>query len=165
MAANLTINLSFGVACSPLAAWRALHSTRAAGQVYGPALQFSVHGAAGGTLVAGRTYIAQMRLLGRLPLGTQRIAVGDSIEPTGGEPIRTFHDSGSPLSGPLALLKHWDHRMTILPVAGRPQRCLWVERVEFAGALAPVLWPALALIWQMRRRRIQRLAPSWDAGQ
>lgn len=146
MAASLTINLSFGVACSPLAAWRALHSTRAAGQVYGPALQFSIHGAAGGELLTGRTYIGQMRLLGLLPLGTQRITVGDSIERTEGEPIRTFRDSGAPVSGPLALLTHWDHRMTILPVTGRPRRCLWVERVEFAGALAPAMWPALALM-------------------
>lgn len=94
-------------------------------------------------------------------MGRQVIEVRDEFGPEGPQQIRTMHDVGGPLTGPLTLLQGWHHRMSLSPVPGHPDRVHWSDTLEVGGRFAPLFWPVLTLTWRLRAGRIRSLAPRW----
>lgn len=152
----------FTIDCNADAAWRALHSPRVLAEVYGPLLDMQPLEAIPTQWEGGQSAAVGMSLGGILPLGTQLISVSDRELLQGGARVRILRDSGIPLSGPLASLTVWDHQMAVSPLADG--RTLWRERLVIGGASAPLLWPSLWALWQLRAARIRTIAPSWDGG-
>lgn len=189
----MRIDLRFTIDCDPDAAWRAVHSPAVAAQLYGSLMQLEPltplperFGATPGDDAAGETTAesaaesaaetaeetaaeaeveVQLRLAGLLPIGRQVICVRDETWGTGASLVRTMHDEGRPLSGPLALLTGWHHRMTITPVPGEPNRAIWRDRLAFGGPVALVAWPVMWITWAWRAQRIRKLAPSWRSAE
>ena len=94
----------------------------------------------------------RLRLLGIIPMGTQRITVSREDGPG---LARTFIDSGGAQTGPLALLRVWNHRMSVEPTE-RGARL--VDQLEFGeGFWAVVLCVPVWLTWQLRRRGLRSL--------
>lgn len=145
------------------AAWRALHSPRAVAELYGPLIEMEpldpeglpTSWEPGGEVGVGLT------LGGLVPLGRQLIHVSDRRTTERRGEARIFRDSGIPISGPLAGLDVWDHQIAVAPASDDPSKTLWRERLVIGGAIAPVVWPVLWMLWQWRAGRIAALAPSW----
>lgn len=161
----MQIRLRLELDCSPDVAWRAIRSPRAAAELYAPLLAlapaqgaqpFPEHWSEGDDVEA------QVRVFGLVGLGSQRIAIrlGRVYLPGGGI-APALHDAGRPLTGPLALLDSWDHRMAIEPIPADPTRCLWHDRLVVHGAAANVLGPLLRVVWCLRGFRLPALARTW----
>lgn len=93
------------------------------------------------------------RALGLVPVGDQsiRIAVWDHGR------TRLVEDSGRPLSGALALITSWRHRMMVSPRAGGGAE--FRDRLDFsAGWLTPLVAPGLWALWRWRARGVRRAA-------
>ncbi|UOQ59386.1 hypothetical protein MUN76_09995 [Leucobacter rhizosphaerae] len=160
--------------CSPDAAWDALHRPEVAAQLYAPALQMRPSEAFPARFTTGDRRTVELRLFGHWRLGTQLIEIEDRVpaDPDaseGADPIaddldasaRAMRDRGRPLSGPLAALARWQHRITILPAPG--SRAVWRDELSVGGAAAALFGPVLWAMWRIRRWKIRRLARSWDA--
>ena len=153
----------FAVQCSADTAWSAVHSPDVAARLYAPLIVMRPEHDFPERFGPGARASVRLRLWGRLPIGSQLISIEDSEAEDGTAEGRTMHDVGGPLSGPLALLSGWHHRITILPVTARG--AVWRDELTISGAWAPLCWPALAVMWQWRRRRLERLARSWEVRQ
>ncbi|WP_295010535.1 hypothetical protein [uncultured Microbacterium sp.] len=152
------VQLKFRIRASADAAWAALHSPEVLAALYGPLIVVEPVLPDEGDASVLHTAV-RLRLFGRIPLGTQLIGAYDETREQGGETVRILRDSGIPLTGPLAALDVWDHRMAVsaLPDGG----ALWRDRLVFGGPTSALLWPALWLTWQWRGWRIRRLARRW----
>ncbi len=94
----------------------------------------------------------ELSLFGLIPMGTQVVNVSYTIAPSG---ERTVTDSGSPTSGPLALLRDWQHRMTISAMDAHRTR--YVDTVTArAGVLTPIMWITIWAMWRMRGVALRR---------
>lgn len=159
----MRILLKLVLDCPPDAAWRALHSSRAIAELYGPLLEMSPLEAHPATsLEAGDDVPVQLRALGAIPVGRQLISVSERAAGDADGPVRIFRDSGIPLTGPLSALDVWDHQMAVSAVPGDPSRTLWRDRLVIGGAAALPLWPVLWATWQYRAMRLRALAPTWS---
>lgn len=176
----MRIDLRFTIDCDPEAAWHAVHSPAVAAELYGSLMQLEpltplperFGSAADPGTGSGRTEAhaeaeaeVELRLAGLLPIGRQVIRIRDETWGAGASLVRTMHDEGRPLSGPLALLTGWHHRMTITPVPGDPNRAVWRDRLAFGGSIALAAWPVMRITWAWRARRIRRLAPTWRSAE
>ena len=159
----MRILLKLVLDCDPDAAWRALHSPRAVGELYGPFVALEPLAAEGlpTRFSAGDDIPVRMTIGGAVPLGAQFIHVSERRVDEPGGPVRIFRDSGIPLTGPLASLDVWDHQMAVSPAPGAPGKTLWRDRLVIGGPTAAALWPALWTVWQWRGMRLRRLAPGW----
>lgn len=159
----MRVLLKFEIDCDADAAWRALHSPAAVGELYGPLLQMDSLATEGfpTAFQPGDDIAVGLSFAGVVPMGQQLIHVSDTLTSDSRGPVRIFRDSGLPLKGPLSTLDVWDHQMAVSPVPGSPERTLWRERLTIGGVTAPVLWPMLWTMWQWRASRIKALAPSW----
>ncbi|MET0297381.1 MAG: hypothetical protein ABW024_08270 [Microbacterium sp.] len=159
----MRILLKLEIDCDPDAAWRALHSPRAVAELYGPIMDLAPLDPDGlpTAMGAGADVPVALSMFGVVPMGRQLIHVSERFvdEPAG--QVRILRDSGIPLTGPLASLDVWDHQMAISPVAGRPDRTLWRDRLVIGGPTAVALWPLLWSTWQWRGARIRAMAPTW----
>ncbi|MFT4281949.1 hypothetical protein [Microbacterium sp.] len=163
----MRILLKLRLDCDADAAWRALHSPRAVGELYGPFVTLTPMAAEGlptrfepGMDAPVRMGV-ETRVAGTIHLGAQLIHVSDRYAEDRHGPVRIFRDSGIPLTGPLASLDVWDHQMAVSPLPGDPSRTLWRDRLVIGGPTAAALWPALWATWQWRGARLRRLAPTW----
>ena len=159
----MRILLKLVIDCDADAAWRAVHSPRAAAELYGPLLDLEPlvpHGLPT-AWSPGDDVPVQLSAFGAVPMGRQLIHVSERPvdEPSGR--VRIFRDSGIPLTGPLASLDVWDHQMAVSAAPGDPTKTLWRDRLVIGSASAPVLWPVLWSVWQWRAARIRALAPTW----
>ena len=100
----------------------------------------------------------RLRMLGLLPMGTQLIRLSDETLP--GE--RVVHDEGRPLTGAMRIVRRWHHRMVISDAGDGRTRFRDTLDVG-AGLLTPVAWLGFWGFWQLRARRLRRLAPGWAA--
>lgn len=164
----MRIRFTVELACPSDAAWEALHSPAAVAELYGPVFRLTGLDPLPERFADGSRVRVRLALLGLVPLGSQLIAIDDVLPdgPDGsdrpdGPTARTMRDAGRPLTGPMALISRWRHEMTVLPVPGDPDRSIWRDELRIGGAAAPLLWPALALVWRWRRARIRRLSRSW----
>ena len=156
----MRILLKLVLDCDPHAAWRALHSPSALGEIHGPLLTIEPLAELPTRWESGAD--APIRYAaGPLRLGTHLISLTDRATEDSRGPVRILRDAGIPLTGPLAALDVWDHQMAVSPAPGDPDRTLWRERLVIGGAVAPLYWPVLWALWQWRGVHLQRLAPSW----
>lgn len=159
----MRVRTQFAVPCSANTAWSAVHEPAVAARLYAPLIVMRPDRDFPERFDSGDRVRVHLRLWGRLPIGAQLISIKDSEAEDGTSGGRTMHDVGRPLSGPLALLSGWHHRITILPVTARG--AVWRDELSISGVLAPLYWPVLAVMWQWRRIRLERLARSWEARQ
>jgi hypothetical protein len=97
-------------------------------------------------------------LCGIIDAGTQNIELRFRRR---GE-VRIFEDHGGPISGPLAIVRRWRHRMAV-SAGPIPGTTLLRDRLEFsAGPLTAVIWIGFWLFWQWRARGLLRLAAGFD---
>ncbi len=156
----MRILLKLELDCTPDAAWRAVHSPTALGEIHGPLLRIHPLGPLPTQWEPGED-AAIRYAAGPIPLGSHliRVAHRDAADANG--PVRIFRDYGDALTGPLAVLDAWDHQMAVSAAPGGAGRTLWRERLVFTGAAAPALWPVLWGMWQWRAGHLRRLAPTW----
>lgn len=152
--------LKLVIDCDADAAWRALHSPRAIGELDGPFVTLDSLEDLPTSWTPGDDAIVELSL-GALPLGRQLIDVSELEREHRGQRVRILRDTGIPLSGPLAALDVWDHQMAVSAAPGDPSRTLWRDRLVIGGAAAPALWPVLWATWQWRAARLRALAPTW----
>lgn len=152
------VQLRFRIRASADAAWAALHSPAVLAALYAPVLVVEPL-----TLADEESLLhsaVRLRLFGAVPVGTQLIGAYDETREHQGETVRILRDSGIPLTGPLASLDVWDHRMAVSPLPDG--RTLWRDRLVFGGSGSALLLPVLWAAWQWRGWRIRRLARGWD---
>lgn len=159
------IEMRFIIDCEADVAWQALHDPQVVSSLYEPAMQVRSRDPLPARWNQGGKTSNEVQLLfyGRVPVGRQLIDIEDEVRGEGVSLVRTMHDRGRALSGPLSLLTGWHHRMSVWPTAGDPTRTVWLDRVTFSGPLAPFAWPVMRIIWGLRARRIRALAPTWQS--
>jgi len=152
------VQLKFRISASADAAWAALHSPAVLTALYAPVLVVEplTHADEGSLLHSA----VRLRLFGLVTVGTQLIGAYDEAREHKGETVRILRDGGIPLTGPLASLDVWDHRMAVSALPD--SRALWRDRLVFAGPGSALLLPVLWAAWQWRGWRIRRLARGWD---
>ncbi|MGY6498794.1 MAG: hypothetical protein ACXIUP_11265 [Microcella sp.] len=172
----MRVTLDLVLDCSPDAAWEAVHSPAVFRAVSGPITTAeSLEPGGFPSRWPGGGHRVRLRMLGALPMGTQLIRLSDEIAPG----VRTVHDTGGPLSGPMRVVRSWHHQMAIsaVPAGARPvsgsaagAASSPAERTRFrdtltvrAGVLTPFVTAGFWVFWQLRARQIRRLAPGWDA--
>ena len=152
--------------CEPDTAWRAIRSPAVLREVSSPVFSMASLSADGfPTIWQPGDHPISLRGLGLVPLGTQviRLTVEERHETDArGNAVRILRDTGRPVTGPLASLTLWDHRMAISAAPGRPGKTLYRDQLRFdAGAMTLPMWPAFWSFWQWRLRQLKRLAPGW----
>ena len=157
---HMRIRTIFLIDCSAEIAWQAAHTPGAAAQLYEPALHMSdKHGTLPTQFESGSRVEVALRLFGFVPVGVQRIEIED-IPLTQFPPgARTMRDAGRPLSGPLALLRGWNHEITVWPMGSRAT--VWHDELTINGAFAPLLSLGLRPMWRWRQAKLTRLARAW----
>lgn len=157
---QVIIQTIFPIACSADTAWHAAHSPAAAAVLYRPLLQMSpVEGTMPMRFETGSQVDVTLRLLGIIPVGSQRIVIED-FDPARFPPgSRSMRDGGRPLCGPLALLSGWNHEITVWPMG--PSAAVWHDELTISGGFAPLLGLGLRLMWHWRRAKLRRLARTW----
>ena len=157
----MRVRLKLVLDCEPDAAWAAVARPEELRAVSGPITTFESLNAAGfpERWTPGLPHAVALRLFGVVPIGTQTIDVAFSERGNG---VRMMVDSGQALSGPLAVIESWDHRIAISPTADG--RTLYRDQLTFsAGAATPLVWVGLWLFWQWRAIRLRRTAREWTA--
>ena len=157
--------------CDPDAAWDAIRSPAVFREVSAPFTTFESleQGGFPERWSAGEHRV-RVKALGVVEVGEQVIGVSwpdaSSASATGGgasrasATVRIMRDSGGGVSGPLALVTSWDHRMAISRAPGGGT--LYRDQLTFsAGALTLALWPVYWAFWQWRGIRLRQLAPTW----
>jgi hypothetical protein len=95
-----------------------------------------------------REYRVRMKLFGAVPLGWQIVKVERPATDGAKQHIRD--------NGRGALIRRWDHLITIEPAG--PQRTRYTDRVEVeAGLLTPLVWAFARVFYAHRQRRWQHL--------
>jgi hypothetical protein len=154
----MRILLRLELDCSPDAAWRAIRSPAAFTAVSAPFTTFtSLEKGGFPELWPGGDHRVLVRAFGLVDAGTQNIGISF---PQTRDGVRLMQDSGPPLSGALALITRWRHRLAISALPDG--RTLYRDELRFnAGAATPLIWPVLWAFWQWRGVRLRQLAPSW----
>jgi len=130
-----------------------LNDPQALGQVVAPLLELEPvgHRRFPQTWTSG-DHLVRTRLLGLLPIGDQRIRL--TVTERAG--ARILEDSGGPVSGALAMVREWRHRMAVSSLPGG--HTLYRDRLDFsAGALTPIVWIGIWMLWQYRAIGIRRV--------
>ncbi|SEB86805.1 hypothetical protein SAMN04489806_1990 [Paramicrobacterium humi] len=151
------VQLKMVLATDPAAAWRALRSPTVMRELYAPLLDIGAESTA--TRWGATSAEVPVRLAGLVPIGRQLIDLEYDEERRPG--VKIMRDTGGPRSGPLALLRGWNHRMAISPADGHPGLTLLRDRLTFHGPAAAAYWYPLWAMWQWRGSRLRDMAPSW----
>ncbi|TXK19138.1 hypothetical protein [Homoserinibacter sp. GY 40078] len=132
--------------------WNMLRSPEAAAEIYAPVMILHPETDPPARWSTGDAVTVRLTSLG-IPVGRQLIDVRLRRRGT----TRIFEDVGKPLSGALARVTSWRHRMAVTPLGDG--RCIYRDRLDVsAGPLTPLLWIGLWTVWQWRGARIRRLA-------
>lgn len=162
----MRVRLDLLLDCPVDAAWEALHSPAVFRAVSGPwtTVESLEPGGFPERWPAG-AHRVRLRMLGLVPMGDQVIRLRDEMLPDG---TRAVHDVGGPVRGPLVVVRHWHHRMTVAPnpLSGAPgstaARTRFTDTLEVrAGLLTPVVWIGFRMFWRLRARQLLHLAPTW----
>ena len=156
----MRILLKLELDCTPDAAWRAIRSPAVLEQVSSPITAFdSLEEGGFPELWSEGDHHVLVRAFGLVDAGTQNIGISF---PRRSDGVRVMLDSGPPLSGALALITRWRHRLAISALPDG--RTLYRDELSFSAGLAtPVVWPALWAFWQWRAVGIRRLSATWRA--
>lgn len=147
--------------CSANIAWRAVHDPAVATKLYWPLLQMRAKFGAQlpQAFVSGSQVDVALYFFGRFCVGSQRITIEDLPQDKFAPGTRTMRDAGMPLSGPLALLKYWNHEISICPT--RFHTAIWKDELTIGGIFAPVFFVLLQPMWHWRGTKLRRLARHW----
>ena len=156
----MRVQLKLVLDAPPDAVWAALGSPSVLAEVAHPFFSFAPLSPRGLPRVwpEGEHRVAASVLWGSLPVGEQVIDIryrerGD---------VRIVEDRGGPVSGALAVVTTWRHRMAVSP--GSTGGTLYRDRLDIgAGLLTPFVWLGAWLFWQWRAFQLTRLAPTWTS--
>lgn len=138
--------------CDVERAWTLLHSPAAMRFAMAPVLAPTpVEGSWPDRWPAATPVPLMTRMLG-VPSGRMTVELHDEVR---GD-VRIVHDRGGPVSGPLAALESWRHRMAVSALPDGRTR--FRDRLDVGGVAAPAVWPTLWALWRWRGRRLQLLA-------
>ncbi|RZT58448.1 hypothetical protein EV140_2218 [Microcella alkaliphila] len=156
----MRVTLDLILDCSPDAAWEAVHSPAVFRAVSGPWTTVeSLEPGGFPSRWPGGDHRVKLRMLGVLPMGTQLIRLSDEVAPG----VRTVHDTGGPLSGPMRTVRSWHHQMAISAAPGDGGRTRFRDTLTVkAGVLTPFVTAGFWVFWQLRGRALKRLAPGWN---
>jgi len=153
----MRVRLDLLLDCPPDAAWAAVHSPGVFQAVSGPITTVeSLEPGGFPERWPGGDHRVRLRMLGRLPMGTQLIRLSDEVRP--GE--RVVHDTGGPLTGAMRVVRRWHHRMAISDDGSGRTRFRDTLTIG-AGVLTPFAWLGFWVFWQLRARKLRMLAPGW----
>lgn len=124
-------------------------------------LRMQGRGALPARLNSGDRIEVRLRALGGLPMGRQAIEISDTCQGQGTSQVRTMHDRGGALTGPLSLARDWHHQISLKQAPGDPKRTLWTDTLRFTSPVAWILGPVLFCTWHLRAIRIKTLARDW----
>ena len=148
----MRVQLSFAVPCDADRAWSIITSPEAAARAYAPLMAMIADTELPEHWRHGDETVVQLRGIGVLPLGRQRIAIRTRRRGA----TRILEDAGGPLTGPLAIVRSWRHRMAVTPLPSGGT--LYRDRLDVtAGIATPLVWFALWIVWQARGIRIRRM--------
>lgn len=154
----MRVQLKIVLDASPDAVWDALCSPSVLSDISHPLLSFEPLSPTGlpHRWDEGPHPVAVSALFGIVPVGRQSIDIHFSQR---GD-TRVLEDSGGPISGALAIITSWRHRMAVAP--GPEGTTLYRDRLDIsAGVLTPVVWVGLWAFWQWRAAGLRRLAVTW----
>lgn len=155
---DMRVQLKLVLDASPDAVWAALRSPAVLAEVSHPFFSFEPLSPRGlpKTWTEGPHPVAARALFDLIPAGEQVIDI--SYHERGG--ARIVEDDGGPVSGPLAVITRWRHRMAVS--AADDGRTLYRDRLDIsAGLLTPLVWIGVWAFWQWRGFQLTRLAPRW----
>ena len=155
---DMRVQLKLVLDAHPDAVWAALKSPGVLAEVAHPFFSFEPLSPRGLPRVwtEGEHPVAASVLWGTIPVGQQLIDIG--FRERGG--VRIIEDDGGPVSGVLAVITSWRHRMAVSPAPDG--RTLYRDRLDIsAGLLTPIVWIGAWLFWQWRAFQLSRLAPTW----
>ena len=153
----MRVRLDLLLDCPPDAAWAAVHSPGVFQAVSGPITTVeSLEPGGFPERWPGGDHRVRLRMLGRLPMGTQLIRLSDEVRP--GE--RVVHDTGGPRTGAMRVVRRWHHRMAISDDGSGRTRFRDTLTIG-AGVLTPFAWLGFWVFWQLRARKLRMLAPGW----
>lgn len=143
------------------AVWEALHSPAVFRAVSGPVTTAdSLEPGGFPQRWSSADHRVRLRLLGIVPMGTQRIRLRDEeLDDT----TRVVHDEGGPLTGAMRVVRAWHHRMAISPDPAAPDaRTQFLDTLELdAGVFTLFAWLGFWGFWRLRGRRLRQRAPDW----
>lgn len=156
----MKFSLQVELHCTVSEAFRALHNPDVFRRVSAPFLRFRPLSPRvfPERYVSGHSYVVSAYALGFVPLGTQEI---NPVTTSAGTE-RTFLDNGRGLTGALAKVTTFRHRMHLSPSGRGPT--LLTDELEFdAGILTPVMGVSFRLFWWWRHLKMKKLARSWQS--
>ncbi|HTL41226.1 MAG TPA: hypothetical protein VL294_07115 [Pseudolysinimonas sp.] len=156
----MRVQLKLILDAPPDAVWAALRSPSVFTEVAHPLFSFEPLSPRGfpRRWSEGEHHVAASVLWGMIPVGEQIIDI--SYHERGD--VRIVEDAGGPVSGALAVVTGWRHRMAVS--AGPGGATLFRDRLDIsAGVLTPLVWLGTWLFWQWRGFQLSRLAPRWRA--
>lgn len=156
----MNIFLRLTLDCTPDAAWRAIAKPDVFREVSSPLMRITSKKPSvfPDVWTGDAPHTVNLYMFGIIPMGTQSIDVHFTERPGG---VRMMIDSGKPLSGPMTIIKNWDHRMAVSAAPGN--KTLFRDRlVVRAGLLTPIVWLGLSIFWQFRGAKLTRSAKKWD---
>lgn len=157
---RMRIRTVFAIDCPAEVAWAAAHTPATAAELYRPLLTMTArHGVLPARFESGDRVDVALRMFGALPAGSQRIAIEDVLRDRFPAGSRTMRDAGRPLTGPLALLRGWNHEITVWR-KGRGT-AVWHDELTITGGFAPLFSLVLGPMWLWRRAKLRRLARGW----
>jgi hypothetical protein len=154
----MRVQLKLVLDASPDAVWAALRSPAVLAEVAHPFFSFDplAPGGLPDAWTEGEHPVAASVLWGMIPVGEQVIDI--RFRKRGA--VRIVEDAGGPISGALAVVTGWRHRMAVSEAPDG--RTLYRDRLDIsAGVLTPFVWVGAWLFWQWRAFQLTRLAPSW----
>ena len=155
---DMRVQLKLVLDAPPDAVWAALRSPSVLAEVAYPFFTFEPLSPRGlpREWTEGEHPVAASVLWGVIPAGEQVIDI--SYRERGD--VRIVEDSGGPVSGVLAVVTGWRHRMAVSPAPDG--RTLYRDRLDIsAGLLTPLVWIGAWAFWQWRAFQLVRLAPTW----
>jgi ligand-binding SRPBCC domain-containing protein len=153
----MRVQLKLVLDCPPDAAWEALQSPDVFREVFHPLA--NVEPIEPPTFPErwpdGPSLLRITSFSGLVPLGEQVLDLS-RIER---DDVRILEDRGHAVTGPLATLTLWRHRMAVSAAEG--DRTLYRDRLDFRGPASVAFWPALWELWQYRGGKLKKLAPGF----
>jgi hypothetical protein len=151
----MRVQLKLVLDAPPDAVWAALRSPAVLAEVAHPFFSFEPLSPRGLPRVwpEGEHPVRARAMWSLIPAGDQIIDI--QYRERGG--VRIIEDAGGPVSGPLAVITGWRHRMAVSAAPGG--RTLYRDRLDIsAGLLTPIVWVGVWAFWQWRALRLARLA-------
>jgi ligand-binding SRPBCC domain-containing protein len=154
----MRVQLRLTLDCPPDAAWEALQSPDVFREVFHPLANvepidppvFSERWPDGPSLLRITS------VSGLVPLGEQLLDLSRSER----DGVRILEDRGHAVTGPLAPLTSWRHRMAVAPTG--EGTTLYRDRLDFRGPVAVPYWPVIWELWQYRGGRLKKIAPTFE---